>query len=156
MQYNSYMQNQENSNTTRFYPKNKKKLLPDTCNHVVCRSSYEEKFCRWCDNNPNVLHWSSEPIAIPYFDVIKQKERRYFPDFLIKVQDKNGNEKVWLCEIKPYKECIPPKKTKSKSKKTKLYEQTTFATNQCKWKSAIKFCKMKGWNFKLITERELF
>ena len=73
------------------------------------------------------------------------KNRRYFPDFLLKVIDKtNRKEKVWLIEVKPYKECIPPNKSKGKSRKTKIYEAKTYTTNKAKWISAIKYCKLKG------------
>jgi hypothetical protein len=153
----SYMHNQENSNTKRYYVKNRKKLLPKGTKYVICRSSWEEKFCKWCDNNPNILYWSSEAISIPYYNPIKQKECRYFPDFLIKVVDKDKRiEKNWLVEVKPFKECIPPTKTKNKSKKTQIYEKFTYETNKAKWKAAQQYCKLKGLTFKIITEKELF
>jgi len=72
-------------------------------------------------------------VEIPYFDPVKQKHRRYYPDFLVKVIDKNTKrDKIWLIEVKPFKECCPPVVTKGKSKKTKLYEAVTYATNKAK------------------------
>jgi len=53
------------------------------------------------------------------------KERRYYPDFLLKVNNKKNDVIVWLVEVKPYKECKPPINSKKKSKKTLLYEQKT-------------------------------
>jgi len=150
-----YMNNIPSKNGKQYIPKNPKKYKGDY--PIQVRSSYEEKFCRWCDSNPNILYWSSEPIAIPYYNPIKQKEARYFPDFLIKVIDKDKRiEKIWLVEIKPYKECIPINVTKGKSKKTILYEKVTYEVNKAKWIAAQKYCKLKGWHFKIITEKELF
>ena len=123
---------------------------------IQVRSSYEDKFCKWCDTNSQVLIWSSEPIGISYFDPIKQKNRRYFIDFLIVVSDKNTGKRVtYAIEIKPYIQCVPPVITKGKSKKTRIHEAKTFSTNTAKWKAAIKYCSLKQWKFKLITEREL-
>ena len=53
---------------------------------VIWRSLWERKFMRWCDSNPNVLEWWSEEIAIPYYDPVQKKWRRYFPDFWMKVK----------------------------------------------------------------------
>jgi len=149
----NFQQKNEGSNTKRYYPKNKEK-----CNleYVVCRSTWEEKFARWCDLNSSVITWSSEPFAIPYYDPVKQKERRYFIDFLVKCKTKKNETKVYLIEIKPYKELMLPKKTKGKSKKTMLYEQTTSLTNRAKWKAAMLYCKKRGFEFKIFTEKELF
>jgi hypothetical protein len=53
------------------------------------------------------------------------RDARYYPDVLIKCKTKSGNVKVYLIEVKPYKECKPPIKSKGKSKKTMLYEAKT-------------------------------
>lgn len=106
--------------------------------------------------NPSVLQWASEIAAIPYFDPVKRKNRRYYPDFLIKVKDKDGKEVMYCVEIKPYKEILPPKNGTKKSEKTKIHEVTTYMTNSAKWKAADDYCKKRGWIFRLITEKELF
>jgi len=152
----SYMLHQESKNTTRFYPKNLNKFKSKS-DYCVCRSSWEVKFCKWADSNDQILMWASEPIGIPYFDAARQKERTYYPDYLIKVIDKKTRlEKVWLVEVKPENQCKPPVVTKGKSRKTRLHEAATFATNKSKWQSALQYCKLKGWTFKIITERDLF
>ena len=153
----SFMNNKPSKGGKQYYPKNRKKYKGSY--PIQIRSSYEDKFCKWCDDNDQVLYWASEPVGIPYYDRVRQKNRRYYPDFLITVIDKiSRRERIWLVEIKPYKECIPPVITSKskKSKKTKLYEKITYETNKSKWISAQKYCKQKGWVFKLITERELF
>jgi len=147
------MHNKEDKNTTRYYPKNK-----DKCDksYYVTRSSWEYKLLQWCDNNPNILKWSSEPVGIPYQHPIEMRDARYFPDVLIKCKNKNGDEDIWLIEVKPLKECKPPIKSKGKSKKTLLHEARTWEINKAKFKAAQRYCKLKGWKFKLITEKELF
>ncbi len=149
----SYMQKQEGKNTDRYYVVNKEKTDKE---YYVCRSTWEQKFFKWLDHNKNILKWSSEPLAVPYFDPVTNKDRRYYPDVLAKVKTKDNKEKVYLIEIKPYKETVLPKKTKNKTNKTMLYEQKTWLTNTHKWKSAIRFCKKRGWEFKIITEKDLF
>jgi len=123
---------------------------------IIVRSEWERKFAQWCDVNPNVLKWSSEPIEIPYYDPIKKKNRRYYPDFVIKVLDKNKKEAMYVIEIKPYKETVPPVNKGSKTQKTKIYEQMIYITNQAKWKAAIEYCRKRGFEFRVFTENELF
>ena len=48
-----------------------------------CRSSWETTFCMFCDNNPSVQQWASEPVKIPYRDPLTGKPTVYVPDFLI-------------------------------------------------------------------------
>lgn len=149
----SYMHNKEDKNTTRYYPKNREKCDKS---YYIARSSWEYKLFQWCDTNSNILKWSSEPVGIPYQDPITGKDRRYFPDVLIKCRTKNDKEKIFLVEIKPSKDLKVSDKSKGKSKKTILHEQKTFLTNKAKIKAARRYCKLKGWTFKIITEKELF
>ena len=152
----SFMQNhREDSNTTRYYVKNKDKVKSGRT-YFVTRSTWEYKFFQWCDINENILYFEAEPLAIPYQHPIEQRDARYFPDALIKCKTKKGNIKTYLVEIKPHKECKQPTKSKGKSKKTVLTEAKTWEINKAKWKAAQRYCKLKGWTFKLITERELF
>lgn len=137
-----------------FVPINKEKYIGDK--NPVCRSEWERRFCVWCDRNKNILLWSSEPFPISYFDVVRQKQRQYYPDFLIKTQLKDGTSQTWLVEVKPKKETIQPKKSKRKTHERYILEAQKFATNISKWKAATNFAKSKGWKFKLITEEHLF
>ena len=118
---------------------------------IICRSSYEVAFCRWADMNPKIIKWSSESLVIPYKDPMKEtinKVRRYYPDFLIYLD----NGEVFLIEVKPYKETIPPKQGRKKSNKTKIHEHKTWKTNSAKWEAAKNYCLKNGMKFKLITE----
>lgn len=156
----SYMSSQVGKGDKIYHPENVNKYIgkPPYC---VCRSSWELIFCRWADNNPSIIEWVSEPMAIPYIDRTSKdsrglpKRRRYFPDFLVKVLNKQGDIDVWLVEVKPYKETQPPKRTKRKSQKTLMYEDKTWAVNTAKWKSAEAYCKKRGWYFKILTEKQL-
>lgn len=128
--------------------------------NVICRSSWELIFCRFADNNPNVISWSSESIGIPYIDKTKRtiegfKKRTYYPDFLLKIKNGNNGFKIWMVEIKPYKETIQPVMGKRKSKETYMREQNTWIVNQCKWAAAKALCDRRGWIFRILTEKEL-
>jgi hypothetical protein len=123
-------------------------------NNIICRSSWERKFCRWCDLNENIIEWGSEEFWIPYISPVDNRVHKYFPDFIIKVKDKHGNAKVYVVEVKPKKQTMPPKK-KSRITKSYINEIKTYSVNQAKWKAADEFCKDRLIEFKVITEDDL-
>ena len=49
------------------------------------------------------------------------------------------------------------KEPNTQKRVTKKYisEVTTWAVNKAKWKAAEEFCLDQGWEFKIITEKEL-
>lgn len=132
---------------------NPKKYVGNPDN-VIFRSSWELKFMKWCDSNPNIIQWGSEELSIPYVSPIDKKVHRYFVDFYISVKDGSGNISKYLVEIKPYRFTLPPKQPKRQSKRF-LQEVATYAVNQAKWKFADEFCKDNGWKFLVLTEKEL-
>ena len=119
---------------------------------VIYRSSWELKFMNWCDNNQAIVFWSSEETIIPYICATDNRPHRYFVDFKIQVKSKDGTLKTYLVEVKPSKELLPPT---TKNKKRYLIEAKTFMKNQSKWSYAVQYCKDRGWEFKVITEKEL-
>jgi len=125
-------------------------------NNIICRSSWERKFCRWCDLNENILEWGSEEFYIPYFDPTTGRVRRYFPDFIIKVREQSGEIKKYVIEVKPKRQTIPPIQTSKKRTRTYITEVKTYATNEAKWKAAREFCEDRMMEFKIITEDNLF
>lgn len=135
-----------------FYtPKHPEKYLGDPTK-IVFRSSWEYRFCVFLDNNPNVLEWACEEIAIPYIkptDPPGAKPRRYFPDFFMRYRTKNGDIVAELIEIKPATQ------TKLRKKAT-THEQITYAINLAKWKAAEEFCTKTGIRFRVLTEDSLF
>ena len=121
---------------------------------VVYRSSWELKFMKWCDTNASVLEWGSEEIVIPYLSPVDQRIHRYFVDFYIKVQDRQGKITKYLIEIKPAKFTQQPVKPKRVTKRF-IEEVRAWGVNQSKWKNATEFCDDRGWKFMVLTEREL-
>ena len=56
-------------------------------NKPIYRSSWELKFFRWCDSNPNVLEWTSESICIPYTSPLDGRVHRYFVDNTVVIKE---------------------------------------------------------------------
>lgn len=146
----------------RFTPKNITKYKGDWQN-VIFRSLWERQVMKYLDENPMVVEWSSEELAIPYISPKDNMVHRYFPDMVVKVQQPDGTIKTFLWEIKPYAETIEPKadpmvlKESGRSAKKRRYVRDVFkyAINRAKWNAAIKFCESQGWTFHLITEKHL-
>lgn len=157
----SFMSTKVGPKDTVYHPVNKEKYMGDPP-FAVCRSSWEVGVCRWMDSNPSVIQWKSEPFGIPYIDIGMKdkrsglpKRRKYYPDFLAKIKNRDGSTVIWLIEVKPFKETIPPKKSKRKAKKTQIYEDRTWQVNTAKWRAAQAYCARKGWQFKILTEKQL-
>jgi hypothetical protein len=118
---------------------------------IIYRSSWEYKFCKYCENNPRIVNWSSEPFVIKYFSPIDEKYHKYHPDFYMKLDD--GSQ--YVIEVKPMKDItkpgIPRKKT---AKKIASYKRAliTYQTNLAKFEFAKRWCVSKGMVFKIITE----
>jgi len=142
------------SNKSIYKPSNPRKYQGDAKN-IICRSSWERKFCRYCDLNENIISWGSEEFFIPYVSPLDNRVHRYFPDFLIKVKESTGKIKTYLIEVKPKKQTRPPVK-KSRVTKSFIYETKTYAVNQAKWKAAEEWCADRRIEFKIITEDELY
>jgi|TARA_B100000959_G_scaffold200896_1_gene210237 hypothetical protein len=136
-----------------FKPTKPKKYKGDARN-IICRSSWERRFCNWCDTNESILEWGSEEFWIPYLSPIDNRTHRYFPDFIIKVKESTGDIKTYVIEVKPKRQTKPPIKKKRVSK-SYLYEIKTYSVNQAKWNAASEWCKDRKIEFKIITENEL-
>ena len=70
-------------------------------NNIICRSSWERKFCRYCDLNESVISWGSEEFWIPYLSPVDNRVHRYFPDFIMKIKENTGAIKTYVVEVKP-------------------------------------------------------
>ena len=92
----------------RFRPKNHKKYKGDPTK-VYYRSLWERRFMHYCDNTPSILEWNSEEIIIPYVSPLDNRIHRYFPDFYIKVRNVSGTVRREIIEVKPKRQCEPPK-----------------------------------------------
>ena len=136
-----------------FRPTNPQKYVGDYKN-IIYRSSWEARVMNWLDKNPNIVSWASEEIIIPYISPVDGRWHRYFPDFVVKVKDKNGQLRTMMLEVKPKKQTQPPIPQRRVTKRY-ITEVTTWGVNQAKFKAATEYCLDRGWEFKLITEDHL-
>jgi len=137
----------------KFRPKHPEKYRGDPTK-IIYRSLWERNCMRYFDDNPNVLKWSSEEVIVPYKSPLDGRYHRYFPDFLIRIKNKQGQLETIMIEVKPYKETKEPKPQKRLTKNY-LVEVKTWSINKRKWEAAIEFCKDRKWKFMIITEKEL-
>ena len=121
---------------------------------VIYRSLWELKFMTYCDTNINILEWGSEEVYMWYRSPVDNRAHRYFPDFYIKVKESDGQIKKYIIEVKPQRQTKPPTKPKRQTKGY-LREAFEYAKNQAKWKAANEWCLDRGFEFKVLTEKEL-
>jgi hypothetical protein len=133
----------------KFIPIFPEKYTGDPTN-IIMRSSWETRFASWCDKNPSVLKWNSEETIVPYRCPTDNRIHRYFVDFKITV----STGKTYIVEVKPAAQTQPPIYP---GRQTQRYitESLTFMKNKAKWEAAIEFARDRGWEFKIITEKEL-
>ena len=126
---------------------------------IIFRSSWERLFCQYCDETPEILSWSSEPIAIPYISPIDKKEHSYFVDFYMKIQ-KEEEVVEYLVEIKPSKVLNPPvmKEGLTTIKRLNAYNQAAkdWLVNKAKFTAAQEFARLNNKHFIVVTEEFLF
>jgi len=138
-----------------YNPKYPKKYLGKS--PIIYRSSWERKFMILCDNRDDVIAWSSEPVEIKYWSTLDSKERKYYPDFYMKVQ-KGETYEEFLIEIKPSDQIKKPKQpTKNSKKALKSYKflAEQYVINRDKYKYAKKWAEDRGWRFIILTEKSL-
>jgi hypothetical protein len=114
------------------------------------RSSWEMTFMMFCDNNPAIQEWASEPVKIPYRDPLTGKFTVYVPDFIIVYYDKNQRKKVELIEIKPANQMIKERVGKN------VYNQAQYVKNMAKWAAAGEWAKSRGIVFRVINEHDIY
>ncbi len=135
--------------------KNPDKYIGDP-RECIYRSSWERKIAKHFDMNPDIVRWAMEPFAIPYISPKDGKTHRYFPDFIVIAKHpKTGDYITTIIEVKPYAETLPPKGGKGKPKQRLLKETLTYHVNQAKWAAAKELCQRKGWQFKVMTEKQI-
>ena len=83
---------------------------------------------------------------------VKKQSKKQLEN-LVKEKAKEKGKKFCI-EIKPYRQCIKPKKPKRKTKAF-LRESLEYAKNIAKWDSAKKYCANNNMTFKIITEKDL-
>jgi hypothetical protein len=113
------------------------------------RSSWEHAFMRFADNHPSVVSWASEAVKIPYRNPLTGKQSIYVPDFVIVYESKGGKRRAELIEVKPESQT-------RLSEKTRPQEKLQIALNHAKWTAAADWCRLKGLNFRIINESDIF
>lgn len=136
----------------RFAPKNPAKYKGNPDN-IVYRSSWELRVMKYFDEQPNIIWWASEELPVPYKSPVDGKVHRYFPDFIARMKGRDGKEKTYMIEVKPHRQTQMPKTTRRT--KRMIAEVSTYAVNQEKWRAADLFCLEHGWEFKILTEKDL-
>jgi hypothetical protein len=142
----------------KFQPSKPEKYIGDIHN-IIYRSSWESRFCVYCDTNDSILKWSSEPIAIKYFNPMDKKDHDYNVDFYIKVLKESGEEQEWIIEIKPERQTQKPIYEGSMTlAKLKSYNHSmqVWITNQAKFKAAKEWAEKRGFRFGVVDEKFLF
>lgn len=133
-----------------FAPSNPQKYRGNV-NEITFRSSWEAATMYWLDMNPKILEWGSETHVIPYLNPIDEKVHRYIIDFWVRTQD----EGTWLVEVKPQKECLPPRAGRGRRLSRVEAERVTYAVNQAKWLAAEQYALSEGYRFWVWDETTL-
>lgn len=138
----------------KFVPKNVHKYKGNP-SLITWRSTWERSCFRWCDQNPDVVSWSSEETVVPYISPVDGKQHRYFIDLTIWFS--NGN--ILLVEIKPKHQTVKPDPSKYKKNKRAqerlLTEAKTWSINEAKWNAAKSYADKFGYKFCIFTEDTL-
>ena len=114
------------------------------------RSSWESTFMIFADTNPNILYWASESLTIKYRHPFTGKISNYIPDFFVVYDNRHGQRLAEVVEIKPKKQSI------IESKAASAKDKAIVAINHAKWTAAAAYCKSQGYNFRVITEDDIF
>lgn len=142
-----------------FSPKNPDKYIGDL-HKIICRSSWEFRFCNYCDGNDSVIKWSSEPTAIRYYNPLDKKEHDYYVDFYIKVLKEDGEEEEWILEVKPESQTIKPvyegKNMTTEKLRSYNHKMQVYIVNQAKFKYAKAWAEKRGFRFGIVDENFLF
>ena len=136
-----------------FKPQNPTKYIGNPIK-IMYRSLWERKFMKFCDSSGNIIRWGSEEVVVPYMNPLDRKQHRYYVDFIVEMKTAEGI-KTLLIEIKPKKQCVEPKR-KKKITRGYIFEVQTWIKNTAKWAAASEVSKTRGWEFKILTEDDLF
>lgn len=125
---------------------------------IYYRSSWEHRVFYFLDFNPSIISWASESVIIPYKCQVDNEMHRYYVDVNFIVNDKDGIQKRYLIEIKPFDQTLPPQTPIKKTPKAmQRYNQAvlTYQKNQDKWMAATAWANKNGYIFDVWTEKTL-
>lgn len=146
-----------NTFSGRYFPENLYKYIGDP-QQIIYRSSWEKRFCVWCDTSNIITKWASEPFEIKYISPIDKRVHEYFVDFYIRMEN-NGVVDEYLVEVKPKKQLKPPAQPKNQSAKSlEVYNAAlkTYLINSAKFKAAEAYAASRGFKFIVATEDFIF
>lgn len=161
-----------------YIPKHPEKVVGG---EIITRSSWETAFARWCDDNPSVIEWGSEPCSIQYrnpgavnldacrqtganpLDPLNWPVHDYYPDFYVAIRDDDDEDgtkvQKLLIEIKPHYQTerpVPPPPGAKLQEQKKFNEAAkTYLQNVKKWEAAIAWAKLHNMGFEIFTENTL-
>lgn len=126
---------------------------------IIYRSSWEYRFCRYCDTSLSVSKWSSEPIGVKYISPIDHKEHTYYVDFYMRIME--GDTPIdCFVEVKPKASLEMPilegKNVTTKKLKNYNYALKTYIINRAKFAAAKAYAEGRGYKFIVVTEDFLF
>ena len=113
------------------------------------RSGWEFTFMQFCDNNPAIINWASEPFMIPYRNPFTGKNTIYVPDFMIVYVDKDQRKHAEVVEVKPRKE-VSMENARSDR------DRAAAVLNMAKWTAAKAWCGQQGLYFRIVTEEDIY
>lgn len=123
---------------------------------IICRSSYETKFCFYCDNNDSIVEWNSESVSIRYTSLADNRQHTYYLDFWIRLAD--GRE--FIVEVKPDGKLKKPKQPSKKATAKQINSYNIrlkeYLVNFSKFRAAKIYANQIGMDFILVTESFLF
>jgi len=133
--------------TGKFQVKNSDKYVGKK--QPTYRSGWEFTFMQFCDNNPAVVSWASEPFMVPYRNPFTGKNTIYVPDFLIVYVDKSGQKHAEVVEVKPRTQV-------SMESARSPRDRAAAVLNAAKWAAAKAWCAQQGLQFRIVTEEDIF
>ena len=116
---------------------------------------WERKFMVFCDHNDSIIEWGSEEVIVPYMCPTDGKVHRYYPDFYIKVKNKQGSITKYIIEIKPKRQVLGPNDKPKRKTAAWKREVLTYIKNRAKWEAAKDFCEDRQMKFLILTEDHL-
>jgi hypothetical protein len=132
----------------KFTPKNPEKYVGTKT--PTYRSSWESTFMMFCDNHPNIIQWASEAVQIPYRNPVTGKQSIYVPDFFVMYEDKSGNRRAEIVEIKPSSQST------MEAAGNNNHNKISVVVNTAKWQAAQIWCRRQQITFRVITEKDIF
>lgn len=127
------------------------------------RSGLELKLMRRLDMSDWCVEWLSEEPQVKYVNPLTKSAQNpagnvwnYHPDFVVVIDNGDGTTSTKMIEVKPFKQTKPPKPSgRGRSRKLVEHESRTWVMNQAKWDAAKSYCKQRGWDFVIMTEKDI-